>query len=319
MLTEEYIVDLDLNPKERWSFLMGYREEIDELITCYLKDFEGAEMIFQSIDLLKEQIVSKEYLEEIEFIASISSFSPNQILIANLYYDILKFYFGCTAFVFVNKEKSIFHARNLDWHSENDLLSRNTMVFNFQKNGKTLYKSIGWPGFIGVLSGTKPGKFSVTLNAVLSDESPQIASPISFFLRDVLTEVESYKDARDKLEKTLIASDCLLLLSGVSEEEKVVIERTPTRFASRETDDRFIVVTNDYKKLENNLSLGEENILQSTSCGRYDRAIQLLNQKQINNKDSCLNVLNDDNIKMNITAQQMIFDNITGDILVIKT
>ena len=317
METIEFVVNLDLPANERWQFLTNYKQEINELLKCYLDDFEGSEFIFENIDSYKKEIISEEYLDEIEFISSISKFSPNEVLIANLYYDVLKFYFGCTAFA-VENEGEIKHARNLDWWTENNLLSDYSKVFIFQKDGKTIFKTIGWVGFIGALSGVKPGKFSVTLNAVLSKDSPEFATPISFLLRDVFNNADSFEEAKKKLEETTIASDCLLLLSGTKLSEMVVIERTPKRFATRGTQKNFISVTNDYKLLEND-EPQEESMLQITSCSRYDRVHELINKSVPKNADECLSILKDDNIMMEITVQQMVFDNQTGEVVLIKT
>ena len=316
MKKEEYTVNLDLPADQRWLFLIDYRDEINELLQCYLNDFEGAGFILDSISDYKREVISKEYLEEIEFIASISNFSPDQVLIANLYYDVLKFYFGCTAFA-VNNEGAIMHSRNLDWHTENNLLSRHSKTFNFQREGETVFKTVGWTGFIGALSGIKPNGFSLTLNAVLSNDTPEIAFPVSFLLRDVLDSANSFEEAKQKLEKTKIASDCLILLSGINSNEMVVVERTPRRSATREAENDFIIVTNDYKKLENNLT--GESVLQLTSCGRYDRTQELLKNKIPSNFDECLNILKDKKVIMGITVQQTVFNNKTGEIRLIKT
>ncbi len=316
MEKEEHIVNLDLPADKRWLFLVNYKDEINELLQCYLNDFEEADFVFESINNYKREVISNEYLEEIEFVASISKFSADQVLIANLYYDVLKFYFGCTAFA-VDNNGSVMHSRNLDWHTENNLLSKHSKVFNFQRNGKTVFKTVGWTGFIGALSGTRPNSFSLTLNAVLSNDSPEIAFPVSFLLRNVLDSSNSFEEAKQKLEKTNIASDCLILLSGVKSNEMVVIERTPKRFATREAENGFITVTNDYKELENNLT--GESLLQSTSCGRYDRTQELLKNKIPSNFDECLNILKDEKVMMGITVQQMVFNNKTGEIELIKT
>ncbi|NMM50786.1 C45 family autoproteolytic acyltransferase/hydolase [Marinigracilibium pacificum] len=316
MKNEEHIVDLDLPAVKRWEFLSDYKKEINELLQCYLNDFDDADFIFESIEDYKHDIISKEYLEEIEFIASISNFSPDQVLIANLYYDVLKFYFGCTAFAVYNNE-SVLHSRNLDWHTENNLLSQYSKVFDFQRNGKTVFKTIGWTGFIGALSGIKPDRFSLTLNAVLSNDSPDIAFPVSFLLREILDSSNSFDEAKQKLEQTIIASDCLILLSGINPDEMVVIERTPKRFATRETQNGFIAVTNDYKLLENNLT--GESILQSTSCGRYERISEILMDKIPNNFEECFKILKDEKIMMGITVQQMVFNNKTGEIGLVRT
>lgn len=316
MKKEEYIINLDLPPEKRWEFLIECKQEVNDLLECYLNDFKGSEFIFEGIGEFKKEIVSEEYLKEIEFISSISKFSSNEVLIANLYYDILKFYLGCTAFAFENKGK-IIHSRNLDWWTDNNLLSKHSKIFDFQRNGNTVFKTVGWVGFIGALSGIKPNSFSLTLNAVSSNDNPEIAKPVSFLLRDILDSAKTFEEAKRKLETTTIASDCLILLSGTKSNEMVVIERTPKRFATRESANNCIVVTNDYKKLEN--SLTEESILQSTSCGRFNRAKELLTESKPENLDDCIRILKDEKVMMGITVQQMAFDNETGEIRLIKT
>ncbi len=313
---DEIIVDLDLPVNERWSFLINYKSEINQLLEYYLNDFEGGEFIFDSIGIYKKEIISNEYLEEINFISSISNFSPDEVLIANLYYDVLKFYFGCTAFA-VENNGSILHSRNLDWWTENNILSEYSKIFLYQKNGQTVYKTVGWVGFVGALSGLKPGKFSLTLNAVLSNDTPEIALPVSFLLRNILNTANSFDEAKNKLEQTTIASDCLILLSGAQINEMVVIERTPKRFATRRTETKFIAVTNDYKKLENNTS--DDSELQSTSCCRFNRTQELLAEQIPADYEQCFNILKDDKVMMGITVQQMVFNNETGEIKLIKT
>ena len=317
MSVNQHIVNLDLPPEQRWEFLVDYKTEIDDLLQCYLNDFAGMELVFENIlGVHQNNIVSDEYLKEIAFIASISKFSAEQVLIANLYYDIMKFYFGCSAFAF-ESEGTVFHARNLDWWTDNNLLSKHSKIFDFQRGGKTIFKTVGWVGFIGALSGIKPGEFTITLNAVLSEDQPEIAQPISFFIRDVLDKADSFQGAKHKLSDTTIACDCLLLLSGQNKDELVVIERTPSRSAIRSTNNGFIAVTNDYKQLENNLA--GESELQSTSCGRYDRVRALLNQKLPSDFEDCLAVLQDEKVMMGITVQQMVFNNQTGMINLVKT
>jgi len=315
MLQESHIVNLDLPAEQRWSFLEKSKGKINMLLECCLNDFEGSELIFDNIEEYKNLVIPEDYLQEVSYISSISKFSDNEVLIANLYYDVLKFYFGCTAFA-VPGENTIYHARNLDWHTENNLLSDHSVILDFRRQGQTQFKTVGWLGFIGALSGIKPGKFSVTLNAVLSNDPPEIAYPISFLLRDVLDQETSFYSARERLEISNIASDCLLLLSGLTPEERVVIERTPKRFASRESLDNVLVVTNDYKTLENTNKAG--GLLQSTSCGRFDRATELL-KSEVTAPQECLKILQDDDIMMGITVQQMCFNTATGEIELIKT
>lgn len=314
MNIEEISINLDLPAKERWQFLSDYAEEVTELLACYLKDFEGADFLLEGIDLYKG-LLNKEYLDEIDCIASMVPYTGNQVLLANLYYDVLKLYLGCTAFA-VHTGATIFHARNLDWWTDNNLLSKHSRIFNFQRKGKTVFKSVGWLGFIGVLSGMKPKSFTVTLNAVSSKDAPEFAQPISFFLRDVLTQANSFEEAKALLQNTAITSDCLLLLSGIKADEMVVIERTPKRNAIRTTTTNYITVTNDYKLLENGTVAESE--LQNTSCDRFDRTEMLLNKDTLTSTTDCFSILQDTTVMMNITVQQMVFETISGKIDLIK-
>lgn len=311
-----HIVNLDLPPNKRWSFLSAYKKEVNELIQCYLNDFTGAEFIFEGIESYKQQFISESYVQEIQSIATISDFSTNEIIVANLYYDLLKLYFGCTAFATWNGNEML-HARNLDWHTEQNILSEYSMIFDYQKAGKTVFKTIGWPGFVGALSGIKPQKFAITLNAVSSSDQPELALPISFLLRDVLETCESFEEAKTKLENTPIVSDCLLLLSGTKSTEKVVVERTPKRTATRFSDENFIVVANDYKKLQNE-NIGNS-MLQATSCGRFDTATKLLRGQEIQQEEHCMQVLKEEHVIMGITVQQMVFNVNTGKIVLVCT
>jgi len=309
------IVDLDQPAEIRWQFLQKYTEEINELLAYYLNDFEGSGIVFEGIQDFKGLVIPQDYLKEIAFIASISTFSENEVLIANLYYDALKFYFGCSAFA-VPVGGTVYHARNLDWHTENNLLSKHTVILDFRKKNQTVCKTVGWYGFVGALSGIRPGCFSITLNAVLSNDNPEVAYPVSFLIRDVLTQETDFSSARKKLEKTDVVGDSLILLSGTEDAERAVIERTPKRFSTRLATKNDPLVTNDYKVLQNT-DLKSGGALQGTSCKRFDRATELLHSRKIQNAQDCLTILQDKDIMMGITVQQMCFNNKTGEILLV--
>ncbi len=300
-------IDLDASPAKRWEFARSYSNEINELVVCYWKEIdEYAELIQEYIGLYKSLYIPQAYQEEIRCLAQYCKFTEDQLLIVNLYYDIIKIGFACTAFAFEQSD-SIWHARNLDWWTENDLLAKYTKVFHWKKGGKTVFKSVGWMGFIGVLSGMKPHQFSITLNAVLSEEAPNFAKPISFLLREVLEDNHTYQSAKEKLETTPIVCDCLLLLAGTKAGEIAVIERTPTKSQTRYANQQHIVVTNDYKTAIVNDN-HRQNILTDTSCMRYDKAKALLLQQFPNDEAACFQILDDEAVKMTITVQQMVFN-----------
>jgi hypothetical protein len=308
-------INLDLPPEERWHFAANYTKEINEIIACYWIDLEDyVELIESYLEAYKSLFIPASYIKEIECIANYCDYSADQILIANLYYDIVKFAFACTAFAF-QKDDSIWHARNLDWWTENDVLKKYTKILNYTKGGKTVFQSVGWVGFVGVLSGIKPNEFSLTLNAIVSDEAPNMAKPITFLLREVLEGDYNFQEAQEILEQTEIICDCLLLVAGKTAHEMLVIERTPRSSKTRFAENSCIIVTNDYKKMayENK----NQSALKDTSCGRYDKTKFLLSQDLPANSTDCFKILNDKAVKMSITVQQMVFNAKTGLIEVI--
>ncbi len=311
---EEIIIDLDVRPADRWNQLDSYGKEIDELLGYYLEDLGDVSFFTEAIEFYKQEYVPKEYLEEIAGVRKFCNFTENQILITNLYYDALKFVFGCTSFSYLNHAENI-HARNLDWWSERNALKAHSKVFHFKKANEIIYSSVGWPGFIGILSGMRASSYSITLNAVLSSEGPNMAPPVTLLIRQVLEFEQDYDSAVRKLCQTPIASDCLLMIVGKEPGQACVIERTPTKFAIRNPENNQLIVTNDYKIL-NGANLSND-ILQDTSCGRYDKVKELLSKHPPQNEKDYFEILSNEGVKMNITVQQMVF-NLTKNKIILK-
>jgi acid ceramidase len=172
---------------------------------------------------------------------------------------------------------------------------------------------ITWPGFTGALSGVAPGRFAISLNAVLSDELPAFAPPITYVLRSVFEDARSFDEAVERLTTTDIASDCLLLVTGTRPGEMVVIERTPTRAAHRNPVEGRLLVANEYLSLSTSSSAaGPDQELQRTSCARFDRAIALLDQRIPRDEAECFAILTDLAVRMRITVQHMVFSAARG-------
>ncbi|WP_299883258.1 C45 family peptidase [uncultured Lacinutrix sp.] len=308
---ERIIINLNAKPSERWHWLKDYRKEMNSLFKYYLEDLSSAGIFQDYIETYKTLFINKEYQEEIKSVSRYSDFSENEILITNLYYDALKFVFGCTSFCVTNQNEKL-HARNLDWWSENNMLGKFTKIFDFKKDNETQYSLVSWPGFIGALSGVKPRLFSITLNAVLSNESPQFAIPITFLIRDVLEKAKTFDEAVVMLSETTIASDCLLMVVGVNKDENVVIERTPTTFSIRKAAGNSLIVTNEYLSLTENKQTNDT--LQLTASGRHKRVNEMIKFKSPESIQDHFDILSDGNVKMDITVQQMIFNPKRGEI-----
>src|SRR5258707_8346300 len=150
-----------------------------------------------------------------ESLAQQVSLPVSDIALCNFYYDALKVVLGnilgCTAFA-IDTPDGVLHARNLDWWMDNQTLARYTTICNFVGGAAGNFTTIGWPGFIGAFSGIAPGRFAITLNAVLSLEPAVPATPVVLILRSVLEEAQSFDEALSILSAASLPSDSLLLL-----------------------------------------------------------------------------------------------------------
>ena len=174
----EIEVDLDVAAEERWASLHAWRSSARAVLRFYVTDLGGLQDFRPMLMSYCEEYVDKEYAAEMRGVARVLDAPEEEVVLANLYYDALKFLLGqgslgCTGFV-VSAASGALHARNLDWTTADGLLASETVVFNFRRGrGPILYRIVGWPGFIGCFSGVAPGRFAVTLNAVLSDDPPR--------------------------------------------------------------------------------------------------------------------------------------------------
>lgn len=315
-------VDLSLPPERRWEVLAPWRDSAAAMLEFYLRDLGGAELLAPFLADYRATCIEPEYVAEMRGVASVLGAREDDILVANLYYDALKVVLGskigCTAFA-VDTPRGPIHARNLDWLSANGRLASETLVVDFRRgNHETLYRTVTWPGFIGCLSGLAPGRFGVTLNAVLSDEPPELAPPIALVLRQTLERAPSFDAAVATLSDTPVASDSLLLVSGTNEGEAVVVERTPTRASLRRPTNGALVVTNDYRtRAAGGGGVLASSALGATACARFDRATALIREAPPQTPEACLRVLTDRGVKMGITVQHMVLSPRTGTLDVV--
>lgn len=311
----DIIVDLHRQASERWELSPTQSQQARELLTMYSADLGFSPDIGAFLSASAKDLIRAEHWQEMESLSRLFGLPVRDVVLCNLYYDALKVIlgrtFGCTAFA-VETPSGILHARNLDWWTVNSALARYTATAHFLNAPAGAFTTIGWPGLIGVYSGVAKGRFAVTLNAVLSLEQTQLATPVVFLLRTVLEEITTFEEALKTLCETPLPCDCLLLLSGVRTGELVVIERTPCRFALRHAKNGYVCVTNGYQNLNSGLSSSRSELL-STWCQRLERVESLIADKKPRGPEVCLRYLDDPQVKMDMTVQQMVFCAGTGE------
>ena len=303
-------VNLIEPPEKRWLLTVTQKRHALELLNAYKADLGLSNSSTELLPAMARDIVDPLYWIEMESIATQIGEPVESVVISNLYYDVFKSVIGCTAFA-VDTPEGPLHARNMDWWTTDGILSRHTTTCHFTGAPAGEFTTIGWPGFVGAFSAIAPGRFAITLNAVLSLEKAVPAMPIVFLIRNTLENAKCFEEAKYLLSETPIPCDCLLLLTGLKAGQLVVIERTPTRHAILDAVNGVISVTNNYQKmLTGNVTPDSE--LLKTSCSRFKRIQDLVSQRQPISAEACLEHLSDPSVRMTITMQQMVFQASTG-------
>ncbi|CAF2092772.1 unnamed protein product [Rotaria magnacalcarata] len=160
-----FSIDLDLDPIDRWSnvipnFSQPMHEFNDEIRAQIPQVYiDVAEIIATQLD----NYIPQPYHDELHSIARAISMLPADIVLINLVYELRTY---CTSLLVRTLDGTILHGRNLDYDLNTDLLRRLTFHGRFfrMSNPTFEYESIHFAGSIGLLTGSRKGYFSLTIN-----------------------------------------------------------------------------------------------------------------------------------------------------------
>lgn len=240
--------------------------------------------------------------------AKILNTTWRSIMLANISYDLTLAKIGCSTVVLPTPTGPII-GRNMDWWPE-DLLAKASCLIRYESGGKHRFTHAGWPGSVGVVTGLSGRGFAVVLNAVLCKEPFSFTGyPVLLHLRRVVEEAESFDEALELLRDQRLVAPALITLAGCNNDQRVVIERTPKRYALRWAEPgKPLVTTNDYRVLQPPSSSDDAEIYQTT-CHRFDHLGKMLRNRDFGKTVSAtelLAVLTDANVMQSITAQHVI-------------
>ncbi|CAF1466678.1 unnamed protein product [Adineta ricciae] len=254
-LLPTYVVNLDVPPVERWQDLASkYKVELKDLI-AYLKTFlvEISPELQYLVDLVDTKLpamadtLPAPYGDEMKGISQASGLPLGEVVLYNIFYEVSSL---CTSIVGQDEKGNIFHGRNLDfgglmgWDKINHTWAlteklRPVMVqINYTKNGQVLFKTTTFLGYIGSLTGVKPGVFSVTINERNIVKGGYIGliewmyninrnqSFITFAIRDMLTNSESYDQTVKYLAEVPLVAPCFYIVAGTKPGEGAIITRS---------------------------------------------------------------------------------------------
>lgn len=247
---QEYTIDLTLDPEKRWGsvdvspisdLVEQAKEELDEVLPRWQRA-----ALLAATKMLKHAYGESEYVREIKGLARMAGVSFDELLLLNLSYDLSSSGFeypgmlGCTAALI--RDRDVVIARTMDWGFP-EAIRDHTTLYRFKHNDHEVLTA-GFPGFIGVVSGVSSLGLAVTLNQAFPGELPQMATPVPWLVRDVLTHTSTYKEAVRMISTTPAASGGFYVVSDGR--QGALIESTGREDFIHELEEKYLVVANHY-------------------------------------------------------------------------
>jgi hypothetical protein len=239
-------------------------------------------------------------------LAELHGLSWRDVMLANVSYDLFLASLGCSTVALPTQDGPVI-ARNMDWMPE-QLLARASYLIRYVRGGKLEYAHAAWPASIGVVSGLSARGFALIVNAVRSPEGVNMSGyPVLLFLRRVLEEAPDFTAALKLITQETLAMSALITLVGSENDQRVVIERSPTKHALRWGEPgKPLMTTNHYRilyPLEQSKPAGE------FGCSRFDRLCALLGKHDAHSSpgdEHLLRILSDPQVIQEITAQHIL-------------
>ena len=153
----------------------------------------------------------------------------------------------CTSIVAQDLNGQTFHGRNLDfgqlfvwdaklrtWHLS-EALRKVTVNINYVRSGEVVFKGTTFAGHVGIITGMKPDKFTISMNAKLL---PDIGNIIGWFTgkynnsdihfamwaeREVMEKANSYEEAREYLSNIVQLAGCYYILGGKTDQGVIIV------------------------------------------------------------------------------------------------
>lgn len=276
--------------------LLGFPKE-------YLKAF-GYETAWPLLARISRSMTPQfpaDYMAELEALSAKGDIDLELVIVGNTFADIKKFG-GCSTLI-VEADRSATRAplfgRNLDYPTLG-FLQDYSLVTVYRPKGKHAFASIGFPGFVGCLSGINDKGLALAVLEVYAsnDDSPTFdpkGVPYALCYRRILEECSTIDEAEKLLRSMKRTTRNNLAICDAK--GGAVFEITPANLIVRRAQDGFCPCTNHFRSKE--LSKG-------TQCRRYRILSRCQEQEQLDIEQ--LWKLLDGANQGELTFQTMIFE-----------
>jgi len=237
-----YVINLDLPPWQRWqqpctnSVYQQTAQFLTNTVDAILPDHGAALEEIGSV--LNQFYYPSELAQEISGCSLALGVSEGWGALFNLGYEVSD---ACTSIVAQTTDGTVLHARNLDFWAGmgfTDSLKNMTFKADFRRSGRTVFKATTFAGFVGILSGIKPGGFSITINTrfypggimqmfyeIIAAMEEKNASLVSFLSRNVLNNENDFESALYGLSNDELIADVYYTVAGSKPGQGAVLSR----------------------------------------------------------------------------------------------
>jgi acid ceramidase len=262
MLIPEIEVDLDAPPATRWNKAMKpFAPGMKALVESFLEFLPATGIVNGTLfKTLLAAVARKEmprmpaeFVSEMKGIALATGVSIGYILVINMMYEITG---ACTSVVAQDAQGQVWHGRNLDfglfmgtnstthtWVLTQRL--RDVLVnVKFTRGGSVVYESTTYAGFIGLLSGSRPGAFSISVDTRFDANIDRgwigwmlgkndDCQFLTFQTRMVMETNTTYSDALDSIVGYKAMGPAYVIMAGAASGEGAVIAKQFNASAER--------------------------------------------------------------------------------------
>jgi len=249
-----HVINLDAPPEDRWTPLVKAKKtQIAALvkhIKTYIKELSGSSLL---IDIIENKLgpladtMRYPFGEEMKGIARAGNITLSDVVMFNVFYELFTF---CTSIVAEDGNGKLYHVRNLDfgifmgwdvkthkWQTS-ELLRPLTVNLDFQRGGKTVFQSVNFAGYIGVLTGIRPHRFTFSINERFDVHDAGLKGIINwlegdhsghwlgFLTRQVMENATSFEEAFKALSNTKMLAPAYFILGGNSSSQGAIVTRS---------------------------------------------------------------------------------------------
>ncbi|XP_050710880.1 acid ceramidase-like [Eriocheir sinensis] len=290
----KYVINLNLAPQDRWTQLItDKRDQLRALVSDMRNLTRGLlgdwlfNVVINNLDHLTTTLPSP-YREEVEGISKASGLLVSEVTLYNIFYEVFTF---CTSIIGQDANGKLYHGRNLDfglflgWNPKEhtwkvaELLKPLVVQQEWQRDGKTVYESVNYAGYVGVMTAVKKDKFTFSLDERFVMEGGYVGllewmllgdhkqKWNAFITREVMEGAETYEAAKHMLSHTRLLAPVYFILGGAKPGQGTIITRWRDNF---HTDDLSTKLSTSSSSSSSAWFLVETNYDQWVSPPFYD-------------------------------------------------